>query len=197
MALSCDFEALHIFGFGDGKVNLDNDAGDVLYIAYLQMARAGVAALEFWDDKSKKWGQAHMQARFSILRCFLDAGSDFVKLDYKEGKGGAIEKGSLHVKLDRTKILSHGRPAVEAYLQKLHVYKCTADVEAGTKLYEDVTSVQGDFAGKIRDAVLREKVPRKVFVQANTVIGEDGEVELREYDSDVRGMVGSWVERDV
>ena len=161
------------------------------------MARAGIAALEFWDDKSKKWGQAHMQARFSILRCFLDAGDDFVKLEYKEGKGGAIEKGSLSIRLDRSKILTHGRPAVEEYLQKLHVYKCTADVEAGTKLYEEVTTVEGDFAGKIRDAVLREKVPRKVFVQANTVVGKDGEVELREYDSDVRGMVESWVERDV
>lgn len=58
MALSCDFSILQIFGFGDGTQNLDGEAGDVLYAAYLSMARAGIAALEFWDPKSRKWGQA-------------------------------------------------------------------------------------------------------------------------------------------
>ena len=74
MALSCEFEILKLFGFGDGKEDMSNEAGNVLYAAYLSMARAGVAALEYWDPKSKKWGQAHMQARYSILRTFMDAG---------------------------------------------------------------------------------------------------------------------------
>jgi dipeptidyl-peptidase-3 len=53
MALSCDFEILKIFGFGDGTANMDGEAGDVLYAAYLSMARAGVASLELWDPKSR------------------------------------------------------------------------------------------------------------------------------------------------
>ena len=57
MALSCDFDILKIFGFGDGVENLDNKAGEVLYASYLSMARAGIVALEFWDPKSRKWGQ--------------------------------------------------------------------------------------------------------------------------------------------
>ena len=64
MALACDFEALKLFGLGDGTVNMDNEAGNILFAAYLQMARAGVSALEFWDPKSRKWGQAHMQGKF-------------------------------------------------------------------------------------------------------------------------------------
>lgn len=64
MALACDFEALEFFDFGDGTVDMENEAGHVLYAAYLQMARAGVAALEYWDPKSRKWGQAHMQGMF-------------------------------------------------------------------------------------------------------------------------------------
>src|SRR6185437_6454448 len=108
---------------------------------YLQMARAGVAALEFWDPKSRKWGQAHMQARFSILRAFLDAGDDFVRLTYTDVDAVEIQEGDdrpiadLAIHLDRSKILSHGRPAVESYLQKLHVYKCTADLASGKALY--------------------------------------------------------------
>ncbi|KUL84311.1 hypothetical protein ZTR_07553 [Talaromyces verruculosus] len=163
MALSCDFDILKIFGHGDGQTDINNDAGDVLYVAYLQMARAGVVALEFWDPKSRKWGQAHMQARYSILRTFLDAGDDFVKLVHTKE-----DLSDLEIHLDRSKILSHGRPAVESYLQKLHVYKSTADVVAGTQLYNDITSVDDWWGTKVRNIVLQKKVPRKVRYHANS-----------------------------
>lgn len=50
---------------------MDGEAGDVLYTAYLSMARAGLTAVEFWDPKSQRWGQAHCQARFAILKVGL------------------------------------------------------------------------------------------------------------------------------
>jgi dipeptidyl-peptidase III len=193
MALSCDFEILQIFGFGSGRQDMEGEAGDVLYVAYLQMARAGVAALEYWDPKSRKWGQAHMQARFSILRTFIDAGDGFVEL--KSTSAGDLSDLEIH--LDKSKILSHGRPAVEAYLQKLHVYKSTADVDAGKKLYDDVTEVDEWWGEKLRPVVLNKKTPRKVFVQANTVLEGDGKVALREYEPTMEGMIQSYAERDL
>lgn len=194
MALSCDFSLLQIFGFGDGEIDMAGKAGEVLYASYLSMARAGVVALEFWDPKSRKWGQIHMQARYSILKTFLDAGDSFCTLDYE-----ADDLSDLTIRIDRNKILTHGRPAVEAYLQKLHVFKSTADVEAGRALYEKTTSVEGDFwTEKVRGAVLKKKAPRKVFVMANTVeVREEGKVELREYESSMEGMIASWADREV
>jgi len=192
MALSCDFEILKIFGFGDGKVNMDNKAGEVLYASYLSMARAGVVALEFWDPKSRKWGQAHMQARFSILRAFLDAGHDFCRLHYSDSEN----LSDLTIKLEKNKILSHGRPAVEAYLQKVHVYKATADVEEGKKLYEEMTRVDEWWETKVRKMVLEKKTPRKVFVQGNTFEEED-KVVLKEYEPTLEGMIQSFAERDI
>jgi dipeptidyl-peptidase-3 len=194
MALSCDFEILKIFGFGDGKTNMDNEAGDVLYAAYLSMARAGIASLEMWDPKSRKWGQAHSQARFSILKCFLESKEEFCKLDYKND-----DLSDLTIKIDRSKILTAGRKAVEAYLQKLHVYKSTADKETGTKFYNTMTEVEPVFWGeKIRGEVLRNKQPRKVFVQVNTVLDEaSGKVSLVEYEPSLEGMIKSYAERNV
>lgn len=192
MALSCDFEILKIFGFGNGKVDMNNKAGEVLYASYLSMARAGVVALEFWDPKSRKWGQAHMQARYSILRTFLDAGGDFCKLEYSDSE----DLSDLTIKLDKSKILSHGRPAVEAYLQKVHIYKATADAEAGKKFYEEMTSVDEWWEAKVRKVVLEKKTPRKVFVQGNT-FEEDGKVVLREYEATLEGMVRSFAEREI
>ena len=193
MALSCDFSLLKIFGFGDGAIDMDGKAGDVLYASYLSMARAGVVALEFWDPKSGKWGQIHMQARYSILKTFLDAGDGFCRLDYE-----TEDLSDLTVHVDRSKILTVGRRAVEAYLQQLHIYKSTADVEAGRALYEKRTSVEGAFwTDKVRDVVLRKKAPRKVFVMGNTVEGEGGKVALREYESSLEGMIRSWADREV
>ncbi|KAL8697595.1 MAG: hypothetical protein Q9224_002237 [Gallowayella concinna] len=191
MALSCDFDILKIFGFGDGKVDVNNEAGDVLYAGYLSMARAGIAAVEFWDPKSRKWGQAHMQARFSILKTFLEAGEGFTVLDYTDN-----DLSDLTVKMDKEKILTVGRKAVEAYLKKLHVYKCTADYEMGKKLYDEMTNVDEWWASKVRPEVLRRKTPRKVFVQANTY-EKDGKVELKEYEPTCEGMIQSWSERGI
>lgn len=191
MALGCDFGILELFGFGNGQEDMDGEAGNVLYASYLTMARAGVTALEFWDPKSQKWGQAHMQARFSILRTFLDAGDDFVQLKHSNE-----DLSDLEIHLDRSKILSHGRPAVERYLQKLHIYKSTADFQEGKKLYDNITHVDEWWGQKVRPIVLQKKVPRKVFVQANTVL-EGDKVVLKEYEPTLEGMIQSYAERDV
>ncbi|KAF2131631.1 dipeptidyl-peptidase III [Dothidotthia symphoricarpi CBS 119687] len=190
MALSCEFPILQLFGFGDGTPDMASEAGDVLFTAYLQMARAGIAALEFWDPKSRKWGQAHMQARFSILRTFLNAGVEFCELEWKND-----DLSDLTIRLERDRILDLGRPAVDDYLQKLHVYKSTADFKAAKRLYDDITDVESFYADLVRPAVLKKKTPRKVFVQANTV-EKEGKVELVEYEATPKGMVQSYVERE-
>jgi dipeptidyl-peptidase III len=191
MALSCDFDILKIFGHGDGTTDISNDAGEVLYITYLQMARAGLIALEQWDPKSKKWGQPHMMARHSILRTFLDAGDDFVKFVYEKE-----DLSDLEIRLDRSKILSHGRPAVEKYLQKLQIFKSTGDVKAGVDLYNKATHVDDWWATKAREIVLQKRVSRQQFLQANTFL--DGEkIILKEYEPTAEGMVQSYAERNV
>ncbi|KAG5297643.1 dipeptidyl peptidase III [Histoplasma ohiense] len=191
MVLGCDFKILELFGFGNGEEDINGKAGNVLYASYLQMARAGVVALEFWDPKSSKWGQAHMQARYSILRTFLDAGGDFVRLVHTKD-----DLSDLEIHLDRSKILSHGRPAVEKYLQKLHIYKATGDFKAGKALYDDITNVDQWWGSQVRPVVLQKKIPRKVFVQANTVL-EGDKVVLKEYEPTLEGMIQSYAEREV
>lgn len=185
MYLATEPEILKIFGYEGEK------AEDVLFISYLQMARAGLLALEYWDPVYKKWGQGHMQARFSILKAFQAAGPEFITFSHKKD-----DYSDLEIVLDRSKIRSHGFPEVRKYLQKLHVYKSTADKVAGEKLYEEMTSV-GEEMQKYREVVMRKRLPRKQIVMANTVLKEDGTVELREYEATAEGLVRSYVERDV
>ena len=105
----------------------------------------------------------------------------------------------LTIKLDRSKILTTGRKAVGDYLQKLHIYKSTADVANGSAFFADKMSHVGlEYWGtKVRDVVLQNKQPRKVFVQANTYLDEaTGKVTLKEYDATPEGLIQSWADRD-
>jgi dipeptidyl-peptidase-3 len=138
------------------------------------------------DPKTKKWGQAHMQARFAILQSLIESGCVQVNL---EGE-------SLTINLDRSKILTHGLPAMSTFLKTLQVYKATADAANGVAFYEKVTSVNDVWATTYRDIVLKEKQPRKVFVQGNTVKNGDAFV-LQEYDLTLEGLIQSFVERDL
>ncbi|KAK3934786.1 dipeptidyl peptidase [Diplogelasinospora grovesii] len=193
MYLSCEFSALKIFGFGDGSTDIDGEAGDVLYAAYLSMARAGLISIEFWDPKSQKWGQPHCQARFAILKAFLEAEDGFCKLEYKNE-----DLSDLTIELDRSKILTSGRKAVGDFLQKLHIYKSTADVDNGSKFFGDMSGVGLEYWGtKVREVVLKNKQPRKVFVQANTYLDEaTGKVSIKQYEPTLEGMIQSWAERE-
>lgn len=192
MYLACEPSALKIFGHEGAE------AEAVLYAAYLQMARAGLLALEFWDPESRKWGQAHMQARYSILQAFLRAESSqpFVKLSYTQP-----DYSDLTLELDRTQIQTVGKAAMAHYLQQIHVYKCAGDYEAAKALYDDMTFVNAEMQS-MRQAVLAKKLPRKQFVQSNTAIaggsnGAGGGVELLEYEATAVGMITSFADRQV
>ena len=104
----------------------------------------------------------------------------------------------MTVFLDRHKILTVGRAAVGKYLQKLHIYKSTADVDAGIIFFTDMTSVDPEYWGKkVRQVVLGNRQPRKVFVQANTQLDKDtGKVTLKQYDATPEGMIQSFAERE-
>lgn len=142
------------------------------------------------SDTDQAHSQPHMQARFAILQVFLSAGPEFCKLNYSKD-----DASDLTIYLDRNKIESHGRPAVNSFLQKLHIYKSTADVKALTSLFDKMTNVDDWYANKLRPEVIRQAKPRKVFVQANTFL--DGEeIVLKEYEPSPEGMIQSFVDRD-
>jgi len=114
----------------------------------------------------------------------LEAGQEFVALSI--GKDDAV------VSIDRTKIISVGVPAIAKFLQKIQVYKTTADVDAAQHLYHEYTDVNEKFIA-LREIVLAKKTPRSIFVQASTYIDSNGEVQLQQYPSTTEGVVQSFI----
>jgi dipeptidyl-peptidase-3 len=105
------------------------------------------------------------------------------------------QQSNLIVRVDRSKIVSHGKPALGRMLLRLHMYRCTADVKSCRTYYKELSRVDGMYL-EWRQIVLAKKQPKWVFVQANTFLQGD-EVILREYASTEEGVIQSWAERKV
>ena len=157
------------------------------------MARAGLLALEFWSPETGKWGQPHMQARFSIMKTFLmHAKNDqFLKIVTNDNSNPT----DFHLELDASLIETVGHECVKDYLAHLHVYKCSADVEKGTKYFMDRSFVPKEIA-RFRDIVINKRLPRRQFIQPNTYLSND-KVVLKEYEETPIGMIQSFIERDL
>jgi dipeptidyl-peptidase-3 len=173
---------LEIFGHTE-----EQECSDIIFVNWLNMARAGFCALEFYRPAQQSWGQAHMRARFAIMQVMIESG--VLKLDIDEAAQDVI------VTLDRSKIETVGLEAVGAFLRKLQVFKATADFTRGKELYEKYTSVPAHLL-KLRDIVLARKKPRQMFVQPHLAVNAAGDdVELVEFPANVEGMLESMCTR--
>lgn len=103
---------------------------------------------------------------------------------------------TIHVRVDRSKITSHGKPSIGRMLYRLHVWWCIANVQSCREFYEPLSVVDGEYEAW-RQIVASKPEPGWKFVQANTVLKEDGKVELRVYEESNEGIIQSFAERGV
>jgi len=179
--LSTYRDVLSIFGFHD------QTAKTITYINWLNMVRAGLVSLEFYTPSLKKWGQAHMQARFAILQVLLEAGDKFVEIQH-------FGENDLRVHLNEKSIESVGKPAISKFLLNLQVLKATANLQGMIEFYGKYTSVDEKFL-KFREIVLAKKKPRKNMIQVHSKLVNENKVQLESFECTARGMIQSFVTR--
>ncbi|KAF9532974.1 aflatoxin-detoxifizyme [Crepidotus variabilis] len=178
-------DILKIFKYTD-----KTEVEDIQYITFLLMARAGLRALEFYDPTTRKHGQAHMQARLGITQHLINSG--IARLEEVRDTNGNLE--NLYVRVDRQLVLTKGREAAGKLLVELQVRKSTADAAGAREYYTNLTQPGAEWEGEIRNLVLQKKLPRKIFVQPNTVLVDD-KIVLKEYPLSAAGVIESFIER--
>jgi len=185
MYLANNERILSIMGYENQK-----DRDDIVYISFLLMARNGVRALEFYDPSTGKHGQAHMQARLGITKFMVEHG--LVEIKTVRDANGNLE--NAYVKLDRQNVLQNGSKVMGELLRQLQIRKSVADGPGSRAFYTDLTTPPKEWVTEFRDLVLKKKQPRKIMLQANTVV-VDGKVELKEYPLTPAGLIESLIER--
>lgn len=180
-------DILKIFKYTESK-----DVDDIQHATFLYMARLGIRALEFYNPDTKKHGQAHMQARLGITQHLIKEGIAYT--EEVRGADGKLE--NFFVRVNRDKVLSEGKKAAGKLLLELQVRKSTADGVGAREFYTNLTTPFPEWTGEIRELVLKMKLPRKIFVQPNTILdGED--VKLKEYPLTPAGVIESFIEREI
>lgn len=94
-----------------------DDAKKIIYSNWLNMVRAGLLGLEFYSPDTNSWRQAHMQARYVILRVLLEA-DGVVSISERTGTDGEPD---LLISLNEENIYTNGRKAIADFLLKLQV----------------------------------------------------------------------------
>jgi len=182
-------DILAIFGY-DEKTELTAD--HLVYLSYLHLDVEGIRSLEHYNPDNNKWTQAHSQGYFAIFKHLLMEGDGVLTVHHD------ASTSALHVTVDRTKIISNGKPALGRLMCALHIWRCTADVEACRPFYESLTSVEGVYEAW-RQVVEKRPERRVKFVQGNTslVYTVEGDVECKEYEESDEGIIQSWAERGI
>ncbi|KAF2124107.1 peptidase M49, dipeptidyl-peptidase III [Dothidotthia symphoricarpi CBS 119687] len=181
-----DIDLLQLLGHDEFS---EITAAELTYNTYMQLGTDGLRGLANFNAEHGKWGQAHSRAHFAILKCLLTDSDGCVTVDHD------AQSKNLIVRVDRSKIVSHGKPALGRMLLRLHTYRCTADVQSCREYYEDLSRVHAQYL-VWREIVLAKQEPKWVFVQANTFLHNE-EVILKEYPTTAEGVVQSWAERQV
>lgn len=127
--------------------------------------------------------------RFVILNVLREAG--VVEISSTIGEDG---ENDLLLTLHRDKIETAGKKAIGDFLFRLQVFKSTADVNEGKKLYEHYSKVNEEYI-KMREVVMNRKQPRRIFVQSHTELNTNGTVNYREFDTSPAGVVDSFMTR--
>ncbi|CAK7231608.1 hypothetical protein SCUCBS95973_007974 [Sporothrix curviconia] len=100
------------------------DMDEVIYNAYLSIARVGLRALRSYDSRSQ-----------------VPSGTAKVEVHLDNSGVGSQPRRSLKVTLDRSKIKTVGHQALGDLIFKLQICRSIKDVARGTAIFMDLTTV--------------------------------------------------------
>ncbi|KAF2423435.1 peptidase M49, dipeptidyl-peptidase III [Tothia fuscella] len=111
------------------------------------------------DDK--EWNQAHERGYFAMMRTLCNNGVMNVDVNPDSKK--------ITVGVDRQRISTDGKKAIGNLLLRLHIYRCTADLDGAKSFYNELTKVDEKFLS-IYEILNIRPLKTWVFLQVNTFL---------------------------
>ncbi|CAI2387725.1 unnamed protein product [Moneuplotes crassus] len=162
---------------------------DIEYVMWLDIIRGALVGLQFYDEASQQWGQAHIIAGYVIMKVLHEAG-DVFSVDFTEKDG----KEYFNIKFDKENVKTKCFDALKPFLKKLHILKSMGDFDEAEKWFNEYCKVDDHFL-RIKRIVEANKLPRRLEIQPNLLMSSFNNVEYKDYDQTHEGIVRSYVER--
>jgi len=167
----------------------EDEWADIEYVMWLDIIRGALVGLQFYDENSKQWGQAHIIAGFVIMKVLHEATGIF-EVEFTEKDG----KDYFYVRFPKENVKEKCFEALKPFLDKLHTLKCIGDFETAEKWFKNYMEVD-DFFLKIKKIVMNNKLPRRLEIQPNIFVEAYGSIEYKDYEQDHEGIIRSYIER--
>lgn len=114
-----------------------------------------------------------------------------MKIEFCKDEEG---KDDMKFSVDRARLRTHGFKAISDFLHKLHVYKSMGDYEEAKKFFDHYSTVDETML-KVREIVIARKRPRRIELQPNLLLGDDGKPQYKGYAESHEGIIQSNIER--
>jgi len=185
--------------FGHNPNELHDGCADTTYANYLLMLYSGFCGLDTYVAATKKWMQAHAQARFAIFTTLMKASRE---ASGRTGKKPAVrfviseDRTDVRLEVDRSQVMDVLLPAARELVCKLQVYRATADFENGSRFFDEITTVDlsdPDLATAY-EIIQRNHKPHSVFVQPLTQLSGTT-ARLVNFPATPAGMIESYQAR--
>jgi len=199
LVLCVEPEVLRCFGHNPDEIT--DGCHDMVYENFVSMIRAGFGGIEYYAPSSKRWLQAHCEARYAIMNTLLRASREAAA---RTGKKPAVEyvfsedRTDVVLKVDRSQVMDVLLPAIKQLVLTIQVYRATADIENATHFWKDITAVDMDNPdiATIYEILRKNKKPRRIFVQPLTQIDEKtSTVRLVNFSPSPQGIIESYQAR--
>jgi dipeptidyl-peptidase-3 len=170
------------------------DYKNVTYTIWILQFSWAIFGLHLYNEKNKTWGHPYSQALWVVIKYIFETqkeGEEILKLNYDE------EKENIKIQLNKEMVLFSAKDLLSKLMLKLHIWKCTGDVEEANKCLEHYSEVDEKFLKikKVVDSRLKA-IPGNLFLYHNLIRDEeDGTISYKEYKQNLEGIIESNVDR--
>ena len=168
-----------------------SDFKNVTYTMWLLQFSRALLGLKSYNEKNKTWGHPYIQAVFMLIKYIFETqqeGEEIIKINLDESND------TFKIQINKYAILIYGKQLLSKIMIKIHIWKCTGDVENASKFIDKYSEFDDRFL-KIKKIIEKNNSTISLFLFHNLIMDEDGNVNYKEYKDSLEGIIESNVDR--
>ena len=168
-----------------------SDFKNVTYTMWLLQFSRALFGLKSYNEKNKNWGHPYIQSVYMLIKYIFEAqqeGEEIIKINVDENND------TMKIQINKYAILIYGKQLLSKIMVKIHIWKCTGDVENASKFINSYSEIDDRFL-KIKQIIAKKSRTISLFLFHNLIMDENGTVNYKEYKDSLEGIIESNIDR--